>query len=393
MVNYLTHDLILHLILFQVFNLVIILSNFMIIHRSRRHETPSELPFVSILVPTRNEESNIGNCVRSLLAQDYPNFEILVLDDQSTDQTRSILQELSDTRTGEKPTPGNLRILDGRPSNGVLLGKNWACTQLARQAQGEILTFTDADTIHHPQMLKKIVAVFVGEDTEMVSGYPRQEVHTWGERLLVPFFSWAMYTFNPLALAYHLHNPALANAVGQLLAFRRKTYDAIGGHAALGFEIVDDLALARKITRAGFRWRVTYAADLVSCRMYHSSRAAYEGFVKNLFAAFKFRLLPFTFVIVWLGIMFWGPLCVTLLWLLGTVPYADHCMLGTCLLISVLVWLIPYYDLKIPLWQALLYPLTIAANMIVAVRSIQHSQSGEVTWKDRKIKKNKWKWL
>jgi chlorobactene glucosyltransferase len=386
MIKYLTYDLILHLIIFQIVNLVIIITNFIVTHRSRLHEIPNQLPSVSILVPARNEELNIEKCVLSLLAQDYPDFEVLVLDDQSTDKTRSILSKLSKSNA-------ILKVLDGTPLNGTQLGKNWACTQLAQQAQGEILVFTDADTVHNPQTLKKIVAVMLGENTDMVTGFPRQIVCTWGERLLVPFFSWAIYTFNPLILAYQLQNPALASAVGQLLAFHKSAYETIGGHAALNLEIADDLALARRIITAGFRWRVTYVADLITCRMYYSNRAAYNGFVKNLFAAFNFRLLPFAFVIVWLGAMFWVPLIVALLWLTGVLPQVDGSRLAICLVLSVLVWWLPYRDLKYPVGLALIFPITILANIIVAIKSLQRSLSGQLEWKDRVITQVKWRWL
>ena len=386
MIDYLTNDLILHLIIFQIVNLVIIISNLVVTHRLRLHELPDQLPFVSILVPARNEELSIEKCVLSLLAQDYPDFEVLVLDDQSTDQTRNILSKIAKSNT-------ILKILDGAHFNETQLGKNWACTQLAQQAQGEIIVFTDADTVHNPQTLKKIITVLLGESADMVTGYPRQIVCTWGERLLVPFFSWAMYTFNPLILAYRLRIPAMASAVGQLLVFRRIAYETIGGHAALDLEIVDDLTLARRIISAGLRWRVAHVSDLITCRMYHSSRAAYNGFVKNLFAAFNFRLLPFAFVIVWLGVMFWIPLIVGLLWITGASSHADGSQLGICVALSVLVWGLPYRDLKFPVGLALIFPITIMANIIVAIRSLRHSLSGQLEWKGRTINQVKWKWL
>jgi len=99
------------------------------------------------------------------------------------------------------------------------------------------------------------------------------------------------------------------------MLFRRETYLAIGGHADVSSSIVDDLILARRVKAAGFHWRVVYAADLVSCRMYHDNREAMDGFIKNLFAAFDIRLLPFLFVFMWLAVMFWEPLIVLVLML------------------------------------------------------------------------------
>ena len=207
MAEYFTHDLILHLIVFQAVVLLIILSNIRLIHRARRHVPPPVFPTVSILVPARNEEKNIAACVDSLLAQDYPSFEVIVLDDQSSDATRSILETLGGGRT-------KLRILDGSPPAEGRVGKNWACIQLARQATGDLLFFTDADTLHHPQTLKAIVTALVGEQADLLTGFPRQEVRTWGERLLVPFFSWALLCFIPLELAYRLRLPGAVQCGG-----------------------------------------------------------------------------------------------------------------------------------------------------------------------------------
>ena len=140
MVDYFTRDLIYHLIIFQVVLLLVILSNIWITRRIRHHSPPDVFPMVSILIPVRNEERSIAGCVQSLLAQDYPSFEVVVLDDQSSDGTRAILEKMAISQPA-------LRILHGEPPSDNQVGKNWACSQLARQAQGELLFFTDADTL------------------------------------------------------------------------------------------------------------------------------------------------------------------------------------------------------------------------------------------------------
>jgi chlorobactene glucosyltransferase len=386
MANYLTHDLIIHLIVFQAIVLLVILSNIRIIHASRKHFPPMVFPMVSILVPVRNEERSIAGCVQSLLEQNYPSFEVLVLDDQSDDETRSILEQIANCQP-------RLRILDGIAPPKDQVGKNWACSQLAHQAQGDLFFFTDADTLHQPGTLSALVTALVGEQADLLTGFPRQDVHSWGERLLVPFFSWATLCFNPLALAYRLRLPVLASAIGQVMLFRREAYQAIGGHARASSSIVEDLQLARQIKAAGMRWRVAYLADLISCRMYIGSRAAIKGFAKNLFAAFEFRLIPFLFVFLWLVVMFWEPIIVLVAMIFGWAPYARASELIACLGVSVLVWLIPYLELRIPFWLACLYPFTILANEVVALQSIQSSLGGHISWKGRTIPRPRWKWL
>jgi len=386
MVTFFPHNLILHLIIFQTVILLVIISNILIMHLARHHSSPVTFPMVSILVPARNEEKNIARCVQSLLALDYPSFEVLVLDDQSSDNTRSILEKLSHTYL-------ELKVLDGDlpPENQV--GKNWACSQLASKAQGELLFFTDADTFHLPETLKTIVTALEGEQADLLTGFPRQEVQTWAERLLVPFFSWALLCFNPLALAYRLRLPALSSAIGQMMLFRREAYLMIGGHDGVSSSIVDDLMLARKIKSYGLRWRVIYIADLISCRMYRNSREAFNGFAKNLFAAFDSRLLPFLFIFLWLVVLFWEPLIILMFMIFGQIPHIQESNLYICIGLSIILWLLPYIYLGIPYGLALLYPVTILAIELVAFTSLRNSLVGNLSWKDRKIPKSHWRWI
>lgn len=386
MVEYLIHDLIYHLIIFQAVILLVIISNIWITRRVRHHASPTEYPMVSVLIPARNEERSIARCVLSLLAQDYPSFEVLVLDDQSSDNTRVILESMAVSHPA-------LRILNGEAPSGDLLGKNWACSQLARQAKGELLFFTDADTISRPDTLKNVVAAMLGEQADLLTGFPRQEVHTWGERLLVPFFSWAFLSFIPLAIAYKLQLPFLSMAVGQMMLFRREAYLAIGGHEGVGSSVVDDMSLARQIKANRLRWRVAHIADLITCRMYPSSREAIEGFTKNLFAAFDNRLLPFLFAFLWLLVMFWEPLIVLALFISGLVIQVQFAALAACLVLAILLWLIPYVEMSIPFFLAFLYPLTILANLGIALRSMVYSLRGLTRWKGRAIVRARWKWI
>jgi chlorobactene glucosyltransferase len=386
MAEYLTHTLVQDLILFQLIILLVILSNVWILRQAREHAPPLVFPKVSILVPARNEEVNIAACLHSLLAQDYPDFEVIVIDDQSSDATPAILAQIA----GAEP---RLRVLNGSPPAEGWVGKNWACSWLAQQAQGDLLLFTDADTFHRPQTLRAIVTALIGEQADLLTGFPHQEMYTWGERLLVPFFTWAFYCFNPLAITYRLRLPALSDAVGQMMLFRRQAYQAIGGHEDIRASVIDDLTLARRIKAAGMRWRVAYIADLIQCRMYAGGWAAFHGFTKNLFAAFDFRLLGFSFGFSWLAVLFWEPLIVFVLLIIGRAPQARVGELVICIVLSTLLWLIPYWAQGVPLALAFVYPMTILANEAAAFQSLRLSLSGRLTWKDRTLDRPNWKWL
>ena len=386
MVNYLTHGLIMDFIYFQLVVLIIILSNILILHRRRSNVHLHDLPSVSILVPARNEEQRIEGCIQSLLELDYPAYEVIALDDQSNDSTLSILEHLATIEPG-------LKVLKGTPTPDVMAGKSWACAQLAGQARGDLLFFTDADTLFKPHSLRLIVTYMLNQQADLLTGFPRQHVQTWGERLLVPFFSWAVLCFIPLWLAYRVRLPMLSSAVGQMLLFRREAYQKIGGHAKLGTMIVEDLALARRIKAAGLCWRVMRVTDLISCRMYHGSREAFDGFAKNLFAFFDFHLSVFLFVFIWLAMLFLEPLIVLVMLSLGFAPTASFSEVAICITLSLLLWLIPYIELGMPLALGFIYPISILANEAAAFQSLRLSLAGRLSWKGRPLARPKWKWL
>jgi chlorobactene glucosyltransferase len=178
-----------------------------------------------------------------------------------------------------------------------------------------------------------------------------------------------------------------------MMLFRCEAYQEIGGYDRLGSSIIDDMLLARRITAAGLRWRVLNITDLITCRMYHGSRAALNGFAKNLFAAFDFAVLRFLFVFIWLAVMFWEPLVVLALLVLGRAPQARADELAVCVGLSLLLWLIPYFELGIPVSLALLYPITLLATEVAAFQSLCLSFAGRLTWKGRKLTRSYWKWL
>ncbi len=378
MSRYLIHDPIYDLLIFQAILIVIVLSNTRTMRRALRHPAPARFPRVSVLVPARNEEHNIERCIRSLLAQDYPDFEVLALDDESTDRTRAILEALA----GCDP---RLKVLDGRPLEAGWLGKNWACAQLAAQAAGDLLYFTDADTFHRPRALRAMVTTMEGERADLVSGFPRQEVLTWGEKLLVPFFSWVMYSFMPLALAYRVKRPALACAIGQMLLIRRAAYYESGGHQAVRSSIPEDLALARRFAARGYRWRMMEVVHLISCRMYRSGREAYAGFAKNLFAVFGFRLVPYLFAWLWLMMLFLKPVYDLGRYALGSAPDVRLAAVLGNIALALALWLFTYRRLGLPLALAALYPVTLLAMEVVALRSMWLSLTGGLTWKGRSL--------
>lgn len=230
---------------------------------------------ISAIVPARNEEATIARCVESLEAQAEIG-EVLVVNDESSDGTARVLEELQ----GRVP---RLRVSEsgGVPEGWV--GKNHATWLGAQQARGEWLLFTDADTLHRAGSAARALADAERTGAALVSYSPEQELRTWWERALVPF------VFCRLAQLYPYHavsDPGSADAAanGQYILIRREAYEAIGTHAAVRGEVLEDVALARRAKRAGVRIHFARGQGIVAARMYRSFGAMWEGWVKNLYA-------------------------------------------------------------------------------------------------------------
>ncbi len=247
----------------------------------------SEAPLVSILVPARNEAGNIARCVRSLLNQDYPNFELLVLDDNSEDATSSIVEMLG--APTEDPQR-RLRLIKGEELPEGWLGKNFACYQLFEAAKGEFLLFTDADTSHSVNALSSAVAAMYVEDAQLITFFPLQQTLMLGERLAVPLLQIFTYGLLPTFLVPRNPSPAFSAANGQFMLFTRKAYEHIGGHQAVRGVVLEDVVLGRRIKQAGFKLLLPDGRDAMTCRMYRSNGEVWRGFSKNLFAFFNFQL-------------------------------------------------------------------------------------------------------
>ncbi len=240
--------------------------------------SPGPLPFLSIVVPARNEERSIERCVRSLLGQRDLDFELIVVDDRSSDATPAILGRLA----GEF---SRLSVVRGEPLPAGWVGKPWALHQGAAVARGDWLLFTDADSVHAPRGAASALwfARFIGADALSLATY--QELGTFWERALLPsILGMVLFACGSLAQINDPSDTKHALANGQYVLVSREALDALGGHAALKGEIAEDLAFARLIKADGrYRFILAGGEELARVRMYHSAGEIWQGFTKNVF--------------------------------------------------------------------------------------------------------------
>jgi cellulose synthase/poly-beta-1,6-N-acetylglucosamine synthase-like glycosyltransferase len=230
---------------------------------------------VSVLVPARNEGARIGACLAAWGGELGPGTELLVLDDESTDDTRA-------RAVAALAGIPRARLLAGAALPAGWAGKSFACHQLAQAARGEILVFADVDVQPRPGLLAALVAAVTLPGTDGVTVLPRHAAGSRPGRHLAPLQAWVAMCFCPLWLRVH-RSRVLAVANGQLLAVRRAAYDAVGGHARVGGSLAEDAELGRCLTAAGYRVRLVDGSALVTGAAYERLRDAWHGNVKNLF--------------------------------------------------------------------------------------------------------------
>jgi glycosyltransferase involved in cell wall biosynthesis len=243
----------------------------------------ARLPRVSIIVPARNEEAMIEPAVRSLLALDYPDYELVVVDDRSDDSTGAILDRLKD-EFGARLTVVHVRELpDG------WLGKTHAMWKAAEAARGEWLLFSDADVVHAPEALRRAMAYAQHEQAAHMVLLPTVEMKSVGERMMISYFQ-AMFIF--AHRPWKVRDPKSKDimGVGAFNLVRRDAYDRIGTYRSMRLSVVDDMRLAEKIKEHGFASRVAFAEGMVTVRWAVGASGVVQNLTKNFFAHLRYNL-------------------------------------------------------------------------------------------------------
>ncbi len=325
----------------------------------------ASIPEVSIIIPARNEEASLGACLESLMAQTGVAFEIIVIDDASTDRTREIAQSFAGVKViSPEPLPQNWK------------GKNNALVAGAKQAHAEWLLFTDADTVHLLGSLARALDEAKREQADLLSYSPEQEVVILAERTVMPVI------FAELAAQYPPHKvrdktSGIAAGNGQYILVRRAAYEAVGGHTAVATEILEDVALARLFRNAGHCVYFRYGGDAVRTRMYRNWAQLREGWTKNLALLFpRPEFLAFQSFIVWFAA--WSTLAIAV-----SGAASRHFVWILC----AAFWLLVYRRIRAAHFTtannllAMAFGLPMFAYLLI--RSKKAHASGQVSWKGR----------
>lgn len=242
-------------------------------------------PVVSVIVPARNEEACLERCLRSLVEQQGIAFEIIIIDDNSTDRTPEIIEKFGGVRQcpflGGNPFLTGVKALRAGTLPSGWMGKSHAIWSAVSEATGGWLLLTDADTYHEPGSLARAVAEAREHDVDMLSYSPVQDVGSLAERALMPLiFSDLATTYRPKLVSDPTSEIAAAN--GQYILLKSEVYLAIGGHRAIATELLEDVVLAKRLKQAGGKLRFRYGAGQVRTRMYRTWDSLVEGWTKNL---------------------------------------------------------------------------------------------------------------
>jgi chlorobactene glucosyltransferase len=243
--------------------------------RVRRSPTIRGGALVSVLIPARNEEDSIEECLTGLFDQTYDNYEIVVFDDDSTDDTLEILRRLEKEHD-------KLRVVEGKEKPPEWKGKAFAVQKLAEAARGQYLYIVDADTQHDREAISWAVTQIEERELDVFSGLPRQITRSFAEKLLVPII-YLPTVFFPLPLFNARRLRRLGFGIGQFFMFRRDCFFEFGGMQPVKEEITEDLAMSLMLKRRGYRFEFIDTRGHVRCRMYGGFRDSIEGFTKNLY--------------------------------------------------------------------------------------------------------------
>jgi chlorobactene glucosyltransferase len=329
---------------------------------------PENYPKVSILIPARNEEAVIGKLLGSLQKLEYPDFEVIICNDHSSDNTEEILNWFA----GEDE---RIHWFLGEKLHDDWQGKNLACHQLAQRASGNYLIFLDADVDLSPDAVTKAVAFFKEKQLAMLSVFPQERMESIAECQTVPLMNWILQSLLPMILVQKTNFPSLSAANGQFMMFDAENYRQNQWHSKVRNQHVEDIRIARMIKAEGFKIAVLLGNKDIYCRMYQRFDEAVVGFSRNMHEYFGgYRLVMFLF---WFMVSF-GPFILVYSFGLKFLAWFAMLVISNRVLVA-------FAARQNVLWSVILHPMQMVSFSIIVFYNIYRRFRNDTEWKGRKI--------
>ncbi|MBN1653658.1 MAG: glycosyltransferase [Deltaproteobacteria bacterium] len=333
---------------------------------------------LSVLIPARDEADNIEACIAAVERGDVAPDEVIVYDDQSSDQTPEILSRLS----LDHP---KLKVIRGAELPEGWVGKPHACHHLAEAARGDVLLFVDADTVLEPSGIRRMLSLLSpteGRRADLVTAVPRQLMESALERLLIPLLLLTYTSWFPLWLVANSRDHRFLAANGQLLMIRRSLYREIGGFERVAHEIVDDMALCRLAKKRHARVVFMDGYETARCRMYRSADALWTGFSKNIYEGIGGNPFALLFVIgLYSSAFIWPYVSSALSWALNLYSILYTALLGVAA--NMLMRLLLSLRYRHPISGVLLHPVSVIGLLALSINSFRCTLKDAIRWRGR----------
>lgn len=323
---------------------------------------------VSILIPARDEAEDILTLLQSIHEQDHQNYEVIILDDHSSDDTYAICESFAAAHP-------KFKVLKGKPLPQGWLGKNYACYQLAQQATGQFFLFLDADERVYNGLLNSTIHRMYLRKLSLLSLFTNQQMVTNGEKVVVPLMHYILLNLLPLRLVYLVKSASVAAASGQFMLFDANLYREHQWHQLAKAKVVEDVEIMKLVKGFKQNGEALLANGMISCRMYKGYNEAVNGFGKNFLAAFNYNVIGF---LIYLMLIIAGPVIVVMAMNLNLIFIMIGLMGLTRIMISLLAGQSVSRNLVLHPWQML-------TLLLIGITSIQKRLTKTTVWKGRKI--------
>ncbi len=371
------------LLLIAFFTIVTGITNFLWLKKIPTKKNIPKSKLVSILIPARNEADVIESTIKSIINQSYQNYELIILDDNSSDTTESIIQKHA------KSNP-KIELINGLSLPEGWLGKNWACHQLSEKAEGEYILFIDADTNLDKFILEDSVIALQKEKIDLLSLVPGRDTKLIADHAMKKIISWFIVCWLPMKLAIKLNAPFLSATFGQFMLFKKSSFNDIGGFEAIKDNPVDDFQLGRNIKKNLFKWMLYDAAFRITTRTYNTNKDLISGYSKNIFPAVGYSISIFVVIFLILISFVLGSTIPIILFALGILQNQQLILLCISLLILLFIsWGIVTIRFKYSIFTPFSFPLLISLILLLALRSFIDNVFYSSTWKGRSYRTDK----